>query len=895
MKKLLLPILLFIGLSAFGQKQFTINGKLIDENAAPLEMANLLVMNSADSSMVAYGFSDGDGEFKLLVPPNLDLMLKVSYLGYIPVEESIKSGDRGASTEVEISMAPDSELLNQIEVVDEMPIVISGDTISYRADAFANGEERKLEDVLRKLPGFEVDEDGQVTVGGKVVEKVMIEGQDVFDGDSKVATKNLPANAVDKVQVLRNYEEISPLQGLSSDDRIALNIKLKEGKKSLWFGDAEAKVGTPERYLVHGNAFYFSPKSSFNFIGDMNNIGKSAFTVRDYFRFSGGFRRLSGRSGFNLNFAADDLPIPLGQNNRAEEITGKFGAANFSYKPRKDLKLSGFVIANNNSIISPYVTTRNYIGAVDSLSTETLTTRDQQNNTVALGKFSATYEPTDGFYLNYDLFTKISDISGGNQLTSDFGEIQNEYVTLENQKPWSIQQNIEFFKNFGDDVFAIELQHIYKKQDPTLSLDGTTLPFTIIDSSITQVWQEKLITSQGFEGRASYYWVFNKNNHFEFNLGGIYNDQDFDSRVLEGLSEDGGALADSSGQLSNDVSFNLADVFAGVHYKTKFGKFTFRPGFNYHLYDVTQNYPGRDVSGQYGLLLPDALLRYTISNSQGFDLRYNMTANFFDVNDVINGIIIQNYNTLFTGADDLTYSTRHQVSLNYRNFNLFNFTTIFAGVNYSRSNDGITNQVVFFPTAQGLQQVQSPINGSGINENVTGYAVYSKKFKWVKADTRISLGYNTINNRIDGVDNVNNTFTQSYRAGVSTSFDKFPNVEISYNFSLNQYSGSRSANDFSNHRPSIEISAVFLKNYTFRTDYSYNNYGIAGGIRTSFDFLNAGIEYQRKRSPWMFSVEGLNLLNTEFIREDGLSNNVISTTAYTVLPRYILFGVRYDL
>lgn len=892
MKHLLLLVLAGLSLTLSAQKKFTVNGRIVNENAEPLEMANLLVTNASDSSIITYGFSDGNGEFMLLLPPATQVVLKISYLGYQPVEESFMTGAAGEEKTLSLSMVPDAELLNQIVVTEEMPIVVSGDTIIYSSDAFTTGEERKLEDVLKKLPGFEVDEDGQVTVEGKPVEKVMIEGQDVFDGDSKVATKNLPADAVDKVQVLRNYEEISPLQGLSSDDRIALNIKLKEGKKNLWFGDAEGKVGTPARYLVHGNAFYFNPKSSFNFIGDLNNIGKSAFTVRDYFRFSGGMRQLSGRSGFNLNFASDDLPIPLGQNNRAEEVIGRFGAANFSHKLRKDLRVSGFVIANNNDIVSPYVTNRNYIGA-DSLGTETLTTVDRQNNTVALGKFSATYEPSEGFYLNYDLFAKMSDISASNALNSDFGDIQNEFVTLESQQPWSLQQNLEFFKNLGSDVFAVELQHLIKKQDPVLSLDGTALPFTIIDTGITEVWQERLINSQSFEGRASYYWVFNKNNHFEFNLGSILNSQDFNSRVLEGLTSEGAVLNDSL--LTNDLSFGLQDFFGGVHYKTKLGKFTFRPGFNYHYYDVSQNYPGREVNGQYGLFLPDALLKYDISNSQGLELRYNMTASFFDVNDVINGIIIQNYNSLFTGADDLTYSTRHGVNLNYRNFNLFNFTTVFAGVNYSRSADGIANAVTFFPTPQGLQQVQSPINGSGYNENVTGYGVYSRKFKWFKADTRISVGYSTVNNRIDGVDNVNNTFTQSYRAGFGTNFDKWPNIELSYNFSLNQYSGSRSANDFSNHRPTVEITAAFLKNFVFRSDYSYNNYGISGGTRTEFDFLNASLEFQRKDSPWMFSIEGLNLLNTNFIREDGLTNNLISTTAYTVLPRYVLFGVRYDL
>lgn len=903
MKKLLFSLALLLATLGLSAQKIDLRGRLIGLDEAGLEMANVLLLKASDSSMVTYGFTNASGQFRFNVEPNQSYILKMSYLGYKQKELLVKLGSEARDLG-KIPLVEDRELLNQVEVVEEMPIVVSGDTISYKADAFTNGEERKLEDVLDKLPGFEVDDDGQVKVEGKNVEKVLVEGKEFFDGDTKVATKNIPADAIDKVQVLRNYEEISPLKGLSSADRVALNIKLKEGKKNLWFGDAELKVGDPERYYAHGNAFFYSPKASFNFIGDLNNIGKSAFTARDYFRFSGGFRKLSGRSGFNFNFAQDDLGIPLGQNNRADEVLGRFGAANFSYNPRKDLTLSGFVIASNNEVTSPYTTTRTYIGldSTGANGVEELVTENRQQSTAALAKFSATYEPGTDLYFNYDIFLKASDQLNSQVFSSSFSDFgfTNDLSSTENKRPWSVDQSLEFFKNIGENVFAVELQHQRKFQDPVLALQSEQrpflAPFVFSDTSYYQLVQSREVLSESLEGRASYYWVLNGNNHFEFNLGSVYNTQDYSNRLAEGVVSDATEFANYS--LQNEVDFSLLDGFAGLHYKTKIAKLTIRPGFNYHYYQVLDQQYGQQDRRDFQALLPDALIRYEFSSSRGLDLRYNMSAQFNDVNQIMNGIIVQSYNTLFTGSDSLDFARIHNVSLFYRDFNLFNFTTVFAGINYSRSLDPINNAVSLIRDAQtfGVQQVFSPINSQGYNENLTGFGSWSKKFKWIRLEGRASLSYSTVENEVNGRLNSNNTFSQSYRAEFGTNFNKYPNVELRYAYSQNDYSGGASNRIFTNHAPSIELSYVFLNDFVLRADYSYNNYGNPGsGNRTDFDFLNASIEYQEKDSKWRFSLEGLNLLNTTFIREDGLSANLISTTAYNVLPRYMLLGIRYDL
>jgi hypothetical protein len=233
-----------------------------------------------------------------------------------------------------------------------MPVSIKGDTLVYNTDSFKDGTERKLEDVLEKLPGVDINDDGQIEVEGKVVGKVMVEGKDFFDGDSKLATKNIPANAVDKIEVLKNYSEVGQLSGVKNNqDNIALNIKLKEGKKSFWFGTVTAGAGVASEdglYLAQPKLFYYNPEYSINFIGDLNNIGEVAFTRRDYFNFTGGFRNPSRESGTNISLGNNDLGFLTLQNNRAKEINTKFGAANFSFSPNKKLDISGFGIFSSS-------------------------------------------------------------------------------------------------------------------------------------------------------------------------------------------------------------------------------------------------------------------------------------------------------------------------------------------------------------------------------------------------------------------------------------------------------------------------------------------------------------------------------------------------------------------
>ncbi len=313
-----------------------------------------------------------------------------------------------------ISLDEGTVELDGVEIVREMPVSIKGDTIVYNADSFKSGTERKLEDVLKKLPGVEVNADGEIEVEGKKVTKLMVEGKDFFDGDTKLGVKNIPADAIDKVQVLRNFNENSILKGVENNqDNVAMNIKLKSGKKNFWFGDLTAGIGVgmlDTRYLINPKLFYYSPKYSINLITNFNNIGELPLTIQDYMKLTGGFRGLASKGGSSFNVSSNDLGISLMRNNRAKEIETQFGAANFSYNVNKAWTLSGFGIISSSVTELETISQTNILepNSSEIQSTENKKELANQKSNLGMFKLSSSYKPSTDFQFDYDVLTKIS-------------------------------------------------------------------------------------------------------------------------------------------------------------------------------------------------------------------------------------------------------------------------------------------------------------------------------------------------------------------------------------------------------------------------------------------------------------------------------------------------------
>ena len=874
-----------------GQK-ISLMGKVSDSTNAPLELANVIALTKQTRNMTSYGITDGEGRFQLRLEKDSLYILRISFLGYAPFEEDFRATTDQIKN-VTLQALPNQ--LEGVELVEEFPITVSGDTITYNADSFTTGKEKKLENVLEELPGFEITDEGEVKVQGKKVEKVLVEGKEFFDGDSKMATKNIPANAVDKVQVLRDFNEITPMQGVTDSDALALNIKLKDGKKNLWFGDVTAGAGPQERYLVHSNLFYYSPKTSFNFIGDLNNIGEQAFTLQDYFRFNGGLANLGRRSGSTLNLSSDDIGLSLLQNNRAQNIETQLAALNFNHTPNKKWKLSGFGIFSDVDTDISSLTNRTYIREMGD-NQELLSANTLQRNTSSLLKLSSKFTPNADWHLTYIGFLKGARIEDRGNLFSEFESFSNTIASNDLRRPFSIEQSLgAFFAKDERNVYSLETNYLYKQQLPDYGLLSSQQPFLgtipLVPNGQFNLFQDQQIFTNKFDAEINYYRVLNNTNHINLKWGTLLNGQRMRSSLIQRF-EDGSDLELSQPQFANAAQFNFWDVYMGLSYRAKLGKLTLSPGLNFHIYDTKNTQLDQVFELDKTLLLPQMRVKYEFNNTQSLRFDYSAQAEFADIRNLAQATLLSGYNSLFSGNPELRNSWYHNLSLNYFNFSMFSFTNINGGLTYQKRFEDITNAVRFM----GLDRESIPINIDDPNETFSVFGNYERRFPYWKGRFEAKVSYSNFNNQIDGQTNFNRSLTQNYKLTLETRFKEAPNVEVGFEKIWNDYTSVNIDNRFVTNRPFVNLEAYFLKHFAITVDYEYNEYNNQeGGISSYYDFLNAAVFFEKGDSPWEIKLSGLNLLNTASIRQDAFSENLISTFEYFVQPRYFLISVKYSL
>jgi hypothetical protein len=919
MKALFACALLIFAAAGFSQN-VKMEGVIQDSKGAPLEMANVMAVNTSTKAIDSYIITDEKGRYALTLKANVSYSVKVSYLGMQPKEIAVSTQTQDIRQN--ISLETGGIELNGVEIVREMPVSIKGDTIQYNADSFKSGTERKLGDVLKKLPGVEVNADGEVQVEGKKVSKLMVEGKDFFDGDTKLGVQNIPADAIDKVQVLRNYNEISQMKGLENNtEDIAMNIKLKSGKKNFWFGDMTAGVGVADdetRYNVNPKIFYYNPTYSLNVIGDFNNIGELPFTIQDYFKFTGGFRNFMSKGGTSFNVSASDLGLSLLRNNRAREIDTRFGAGNFSYNINKAWSVSGFAIGSSTiTDLETKTRTTNLVSPFNP--TETTELRDQkthQKSGLGLFKFSTVYKPNTKLQVNYDALAKMSAQHETGDLTSDVfssaGDNSQFILTGKDQSPVSVSQNLEAYYTAGDKhVFAFTAQHLHDREDPFYNPNLGIDPFPdsadpndaetnlgILDQSRYDLNQQRFVLTNKVDAKLDYYYMVTSKSNLNVTLGNTYSYQDFDSYIFQVL--DSGAAHDLNGNTKNDVNYKFNDAFLGLHYKFIRGKFTVNPGVSAHLYHTVNDQLAARTGQDFTRLLPDVYALWQIKKASTLQYNFAYTTDFTDINRLAQGYTLTDYNSLFRGNRNLENALLQTHSLRYFNYNMFNFTNIFANISYSRRTDAVKSRTFFEGNNQVSQAVNIDSNFPDENFNASGN--YGRSFaKYYKASAGLSLNWSKFNNILSSdlesanqAVNATESFTQNYNVKASTNFKNAPNVELGYSLSVNHYNDT----DFYTHTPSVTLDYYFLDAFSLTAEYDFYHYTSNDSrfpVDNTYDFLTASLIYQKKGSKWEYRLSGTNLANTPSLNDDNFSQFRTSSSRYLVQPRYLVFSLKYDI
>ena len=923
MKKIVFIAIFIASTVAFSQIEY--RGIVKDSLDFPLEMANVIALDTVAKRIASYGFTDAKGNFKLDLKKNTVYNIKISYIGFKEISAFLKT--KTTNMNKDYTMLEDS-MLDGIEIISKMPITIKGDTIIYNADSFKNGSERKLKDVLAKLPGVEINDDGQIEVEGKAVEKIMIDGKEFFSGDTKLATENIPSNAVDKIQVLRNYSNVSQLSSVQNNqDRVAINIKLKEGKKNFWFGDIIAGAGNSadtDLYLFQPKLFYYTPKYTINIIGDVNNLGDVVLSRRDLRSFGGSFRSQSPSNGTNINIGDAGIGFLSAGANNANRIETKLSALNISYSPNKKLDLSGFLIWSSNSNGQRNISDIDYVDP--NTPDDFVDNKTDQTSNTGLFRLSTTYKKDYNNQLTYNVSGRFSSESVRESAVS---RVLSNITETESATPYTINQDFSYFYTAGEkSIFALEVKHILQDEDPfyvaslendpdnnnpddidsleefedgfddaaeTLGLDRSNQFYTLE--------QDRRVKSNQLDAKLDYYYILNDQSNLNFVTGTILSKQNFNSRFFQildnGVEFDPTPTIDdiNNPQTTNDTDYSFSDIYAGVRYRLKSGIFTFTPGFTVHAYNSNNTQFGTETfKDTFAKFLPEFEVVAQFKRSESLNFSYKQEVNFTDVNQIARGIVANSYNSFFSGNPGLLNASFHNLRLRYSSFNLFNASNVFATINYKKTSDQVNRNTIF--GQRSVVSTSTNINSPLDNESLTSFIGLGKTIKKIRTRFGGNFSYNKSYQFINSEENTNESLVRGMNASIGTNFTKAPNVTLRYRINYVDQSNSARPSDIKTvtHSPSIDFDAYIWNSVTLTSDFTFNEVRRDGNKQSSFNIWNAKLAYRKDRdAKWEYELVGNNLLATG--SQVNISQSIIAFTVNErfILPRFISFRVRYQL
>ena len=882
-KIVLTLVFIFVFFKIHSQK-LTLSGSVKDSLQNPLPYANVITKPKDVSKNLQFAITDNEGYYKLILQKGDTITISISYLGYKPIDYEFVALK---STQKDFILQQSSEQLD--EVVIEIPVTVRGDTTTYKTSKFIDGSERKLKNVLKKLPGVEVSKNGSVTVQGKKVTKMLVDGKKFFGGNSKLAVENIPANAVGNVEVIDNYNEVAFLKGLSDSDEMAMNIKLKEDKKRFVFGDVEAGKGNEGFYKTSANLFYYSPKTNVNFIGNINNIGEKTFTFSDYMSFSGGMNAIFS-GNFNYNYKGGDFSQFM-ESRDLLQSSQKFGALNITKVATDKLDVSGYAIFSNSETSSLIENQNEY-----TTFSEERTNTTNADNLLGIGNLNIEYNPNtkEKWYarsqvkrtnntINYNLISLVN--ANSNTISTD-RDLTATYIN----------QNIEWHKRQNDKhTFSSVINYTFDKsykttfwetQDPILQ---GLIPADN-NQTLLRIHQLKNTQEQNIDAVFKHFWEINNSNHIYTTLGNKFLNEDFftdDSQLLDNNSVNNFA---NSG-FGNDLNFKLNDLFFGVHYKFRTGIFTLKQGVFAHNYGWQTN-QSPEIDKNKWVVLPDFLAKIEFNKSKKITINYNLKTSFSNASKFANNFYLQSYNSVFRGNENIENNLFHAARIYYSRFSLYRGLMLFVNLNYNKQIRGVRNTVDF----NNINQFLTVKMFDNPSENWRGNIHLEKTIKKLKY--KFDVGFNNskyiqeLNNNIQ----TNSNNNHDYELGVETLFDKFPTIEIGFKQTIGNFTASSNTSKFVTTEPFVTIDYDFLESFILNFDYRRSNYqNKTLGQKNTYEIANATLSYKKENSAWSYKMTAQNLLNAQFKLSNSFSDFLISDTKTFILPRIIMFSIRYNL
>lgn len=902
-QKSILIALLFMSYTVAAQtKAGTASGKVLNgKDKAPLDFASVAVKRLfGDSSVAGVGTTNATGTFAVTGLPVGKYKLFVAYLGLKSINKEFELTTAAPGIDFGSLIMEDTGVdLQAVEVKGDIPPVkVKKDTLEFNAAAFKVKENAVVEDVLKKLPGVDVAKDGSITAQGEKISKVRVDGKDFMGSDPLLATRNLPADMIDKIQIIDDMSEQSKFSGVDDGNREKIiNITTRQDKKNGFFGNSTVGYGQDndkdDRYDVNINVNKFKNDEQMSIIGQFNNVNKQ--------NFGGGGGGGGGRGG---NFGG-------GGGQQRGITTTNMAGANYANVYKNGTTFNGSYNFNKTSLYNLENSfTQNLLGNVTTTNKSDFeSTTDRLNHRL---NFTLDTKIDSSISLRWQPNLTYSDNTGDSKTTyqrvvlnSTTNGIQS-YIS--NSTAPSLSNSILLRKKF-------------QRRGRTLSLNVNTNinnsdgeNFNIINenrlignaSTLTVFNQLNDQDSKSINNTARVVFTepLNKTLSLELNYTNGYSFDNQDRQVY-----DFNPITQKFDQLnslySNDFDNTTFTNTVGFSFNKNEKKYNWNIGLGVQntsqkRFDATNN---DTFSRNFVNLTPSAQFRYTFSNSKRLRVNYNGRTAQPSINQIAPILDNTNTQTIPIGNPDLKQSFTNNLQIFYNNFNFASFRSIFIGAVITQQFNAFSTKSVLITDQSDKNYgkiAQTSVNVDG-NYNIVMFGNISQPLiKGNKLNLQIDLRGNYGGNTgfVGANENVTKNLMLMNGYKFVTNIDKFDLIAgISGTMYRDTYSANKASNTrYYNLAPNIDISYVIPGNIRLQTDLTYNKVSGRGpGFDTEFTLMNAYVSRQffKNRGTFKFSVNDLLNQNTGVTRSG--SANTITDSNFNVLKRYYMLSFTYSL
>jgi hypothetical protein len=915
----ILTLLLILSLPFLAQAQktpATVKGTVFDTlSKKGLAYATVSVVDAKDSTLVSFARADSLGKFKIATLQKGNYLLSASYVGYVPVWRSLVIKNDGEQINFgQIGMTDIVTAGDVTVTARRAPVTINNDTVEFNTENFKTQPNAVVEDLLKKLPGVTVDNDGTVRVNGQKVNRVLVNGKEFFTGDPKMATKNLDADAVDKVQVFDKKSDRAEFTGVDDgQSEKAINLKLKKDRNHALFGKVAAGGGNDQRYDAQTNINKFNGDQQFSVIGMGNNVNKQGFSITDVLNFTGELSR-GMRSGGGVNIqigggSDNGLPITgMGQNQQGVAKTFA-GGINYNDTWNKKTDFNTSAMGSNVDLRTDRSTVRQNLlpgNEFDYLSNSSTAKNNKQQ------RINMTYDSKIDSSASIKFTPQFTLQQSDSRTTSDYVSQNNKGIKL-NDGVTDSRTHSEAFNFGGNALFRKKLKKKGRTISSTVSLayndskqngdlytrntfynNGTALPDSITNQKNTR---EAVTRSVG--ANIVYTEPVGKRSLLEFS--GFFNTNVGNSKRV---TYDYGTLSGKYDQLnlqqSNDFKSEYMYTGGSLSFRSnqKSMSYTLGTSLQGATLNSTNNTNGKNIRQTFTDALPNANVQYRFNSSRTLSLNYNTSTTqpgtlqlqpVTDVSDPLN---------TYTGNPNLKRSYQQSLSLNYFATNMYSQRNFFAFLSFSKTDNAIVNSDSIRLNGS---RITMPVNANG-NYVLFGSINAGFPIKKLKSRVDLGLGSNILHNMsfVNGKENGIDNFSISPNLNYSFSLEN--KIDISANARLNISKAKYSLQPQLNSNYLQQVYGLDMTNFlpwglVLNNNMNYTiNSGRADGYNTSVAFWNASIAksfLKNKRAEIKFSA--FDLLNQNIGVSRNANQNYIEDTRYNVLQRYFLMSFTFRL